>query len=82
MDGKVTSGIHQRRDPELRRRFAATTDGDSTAPSRECCLASPRHERMDASGESASTIAATLGVSRATVYRVLAQEAGSSDTSP
>jgi DNA invertase Pin-like site-specific DNA recombinase len=28
--------------------------------------------RMQASGESASTIAATLGVSRATVYRVLA----------
>ena len=30
-------------------------------------------QRMHASGESASTIAATLGVSRATVYRVLAQ---------
>jgi DNA invertase Pin-like site-specific DNA recombinase len=30
--------------------------------------------RMHASGESASTIAATLGVSRATVYRVLAEE--------
>lgn len=29
--------------------------------------------RMHASGESASTIAATLGVSRATVYRVLAE---------
>jgi DNA invertase Pin-like site-specific DNA recombinase len=29
-------------------------------------------QRMQASGESASTIAATLGVSRATVYRVLA----------
>jgi DNA invertase Pin-like site-specific DNA recombinase len=32
--------------------------------------------RMHASGESASTIAATLGVSRATVYRVLAAENG------
>jgi DNA invertase Pin-like site-specific DNA recombinase len=32
-------------------------------------------QRMHASGESASTIAATLGVSRATVYRVLAQNA-------
>jgi DNA invertase Pin-like site-specific DNA recombinase len=31
--------------------------------------------RMQASGESASTIAATLGVSRATVYRVLAEDA-------
>ena len=31
-------------------------------------------QRMHASGESASTIAATLGVSRATVYRVLAQQ--------
>src|SRR5215469_7857874 len=31
-------------------------------------------QRMHASGESASTIAATLGVSRATVYRVLAAE--------
>ena len=29
-------------------------------------------QRMQASGESASTIAATLGVSRATVYRVIA----------
>src|SRR6516225_5175738 len=32
-------------------------------------------QRMHASGESASTIANTLGVSRATVYRVLAQNA-------
>jgi DNA invertase Pin-like site-specific DNA recombinase len=31
-------------------------------------------QRMHASGEPASTIAATLGVSRATVYRVLADE--------
>jgi DNA invertase Pin-like site-specific DNA recombinase len=31
--------------------------------------------RMHASGESANTIAATLGVSRATVYRVLADDA-------
>jgi DNA invertase Pin-like site-specific DNA recombinase len=38
-------------------------------------------QRMHASGESASTIATTLGVSRATVYRVLAEEANSSDTS-
>jgi DNA invertase Pin-like site-specific DNA recombinase len=30
-------------------------------------------QRMHASGESANTIAATLGVSRATVYRVLAE---------
>jgi DNA invertase Pin-like site-specific DNA recombinase len=29
---------------------------------------------MHGSGESASTIASTLGVSRATVYRVLAEE--------
>jgi DNA invertase Pin-like site-specific DNA recombinase len=32
-------------------------------------------QRTHASGESASTIAAALGVSRATVYRVLAEEA-------
>jgi DNA invertase Pin-like site-specific DNA recombinase len=32
-------------------------------------------QRMHTSGESASTIAATLGVSRATVYRVLAEHA-------
>jgi DNA invertase Pin-like site-specific DNA recombinase len=31
--------------------------------------------RMHANGESASTIAATLGVSRATIYRVLADDA-------
>jgi DNA invertase Pin-like site-specific DNA recombinase len=31
-------------------------------------------QRMHASGESASTIASMLGVSRATVYRVLAEE--------
>ena len=34
-------------------------------------------QRMHASGESANTIAATLGVSRATVYRVLADDGGS-----
>ena len=33
-------------------------------------------QRMHASGESASTIATTLGVSRATVYRVLAEQDG------
>lgn len=33
--------------------------------------------RMHSSGESATTIAATLGVSRATVYRVLAMDEGS-----
>jgi hypothetical protein len=31
---------------------------------------------MRASGESASTIASTLGSARATVYRVLTEEAG------
>jgi DNA invertase Pin-like site-specific DNA recombinase len=31
-------------------------------------------QRMHASGESASTIATALGVSRATTYRVLADE--------
>jgi DNA invertase Pin-like site-specific DNA recombinase len=36
-------------------------------------------QRMHASGESASTIAATLGVSRATVYRVLAEQADDSE---
>src|SRR6201988_408283 len=36
-------------------------------------------QRMHASGESASTIAATLGVSRATVYRVLAEQNDKSD---
>ena len=36
-------------------------------------------QRMHASGESASTIAATMGVSRATAYRVLAESAESSD---
>ena len=39
-------------------------------------------QRMHANGESASTIASALGVSRATVYRVLAEEAGSGDRSP
>jgi DNA invertase Pin-like site-specific DNA recombinase len=34
---------------------------------------SARAQRMHANGESASAIANTLGVSRATVYRVLAQ---------
>jgi DNA invertase Pin-like site-specific DNA recombinase len=32
-------------------------------------------QRMHASGESANTIASTLGVSRATVYRVLSVDA-------
>ncbi len=35
--------------------------------------------RMHSSGEPASTIAATLGVSRATVYRVLAEDADTTD---
>lgn len=35
--------------------------------------------RMHANGESASTIAATLGVSRATVYRVLAEQDDDTD---
>ncbi|MDT5153340.1 MAG: hypothetical protein QOI01_5073 [Mycobacterium sp.] len=35
--------------------------------------------RMHASGESANTIAATLGVSRATIYRVLAEQADDAD---
>jgi DNA invertase Pin-like site-specific DNA recombinase len=35
--------------------------------------------RMHASGESASTIATALGVSRATVYRVLAEQTGGGD---
>jgi DNA invertase Pin-like site-specific DNA recombinase len=36
-------------------------------------------QRMHTSGESAATIAATLGVSRATVYRVLAEIGDDSD---
>jgi DNA invertase Pin-like site-specific DNA recombinase len=36
-------------------------------------------QRMNASGESASTIATTLGVSRATVYRVLAEQDDDAD---
>src|ERR1700736_6579945 len=36
-------------------------------------------QRMHASGESASTIAATLGVSRATVYRLLAEQTAEGD---
>jgi DNA invertase Pin-like site-specific DNA recombinase len=36
-------------------------------------------QRMHASGESASTIANTLGVSRATVYRVLAEQTAERD---
>jgi DNA invertase Pin-like site-specific DNA recombinase len=36
-------------------------------------------QRMHVSGESASTIAATLGVSRATVYRVLTEQADEAD---
>jgi DNA invertase Pin-like site-specific DNA recombinase len=35
--------------------------------------------RMHSSGEPASTIATTLGVSRATVYRVLAEQAEDSN---
>jgi DNA invertase Pin-like site-specific DNA recombinase len=37
--------------------------------------------RMHASGEPVTTIADALGVSRATVYRVLAEEAGSNTSS-
>ena len=37
-------------------------------------------QRMHAGGEPASTIANTLGVSRATVYRVLAEQADDKNT--
>ena len=37
-------------------------------------------QRMHASGEAASTIATTLGVSRATVYRVLAEPSNETDS--
>jgi DNA invertase Pin-like site-specific DNA recombinase len=36
-------------------------------------------QRMHANGESASTIANALGVSRATVYRVLAEQTAEGD---
>jgi len=36
-------------------------------------------QRMHANGESAATIADALGVSRATVYRVLAEQAAEGD---
>ena len=36
-------------------------------------------QRMHANGESASTIANTLSVSRATVYRVLAEQTAEGD---
>jgi DNA invertase Pin-like site-specific DNA recombinase len=36
-------------------------------------------QRMHVSGESASTIATALGVSRATVYRVLAEQTAEGD---
>jgi len=36
---------------------------------------------MHASGEPVATIAGTLGVGTATVYRLLAEDAGSSDVS-
>ena len=39
-------------------------------------------DRMHASGEPVTSIADALGVSGATVYRVVSEETGSSDTSP
>jgi len=51
-------------------------------PTREAAFDKPKAalaQRMHASGESVSTIAATLGVSRATVYRVLAAQADEAD---
>jgi predicted DNA-binding transcriptional regulator AlpA len=36
-------------------------------------------QRMHASGENASTIVATLGVSRATIYRVVAEQPDDDD---
>jgi hypothetical protein len=38
-----------------------------------------RHERMHASGESATTIATALGDSKATIYRVLAEVSDDAD---
>jgi len=53
----------------------STSEGRKVLDEKKAALA----QRMHASGESASTIAATLGVSRATVYRVLAEQNDKSD---
>jgi DNA invertase Pin-like site-specific DNA recombinase len=60
--------------------IAAAAPGSSTAVVRNFVTGiKSKAQRMHASGESASTIAATMGVSRATVYLVLAERAESSD---
>ena len=56
---------------EARRASGQHIGGPKSLDSSKAALA----QRMHASGESASTIAAALGVSRATVYRVLAEGA-------
>lgn len=52
---------------------AGSTTGDPRHDKSKAALA----HRMYTSGELVSMIAATLGVSRATVYRVLAENSGS-----
>lgn len=64
----IASWLHR---PETKVRATQALDGSKSA------LAQRMHRR----GESATTIAAALGVSRATVYRALAEEADSSATS-
>ena len=54
---------------------ASTSDGLRRLIEKKAALA----QRMHTSGESASTIATALGVSRATVYRVLAEQTAEGD---
>jgi DNA invertase Pin-like site-specific DNA recombinase len=61
--------------PEARRARGQHVGRPKALDEKKAALA----QRMHASGESASTIATALGVSRATVYRVLAEQTAEGD---
>ena len=72
--GQVVVGSN----PSARRPKPALTSagaGLCWSPEGVGCLEAALAQRMHSGGESATTIAAALGVSRATVYRVLAEQA-------
>ena len=66
--GVPLTNLTRPRTASARSLYARNGEAGSSAQSKVALA-----QRMHASGESASTIAATLGVSRATVYGVLAE---------
>ncbi len=76
VDGVNTRRLPHRYRTKQRVMHGGHADNPSVVPRRWINRKWPWRSGCTASGESASTIATTLGVSRATVYRVLAEQDG------